>query len=99
VRGQVSFDPGGTRAAENTGTQQNSIHTSEGNQNMIDEKISRVKVLIQKREEIDAELSTIFGISDQPKRGRPKKESTPGEGSTTGPNIPRPSEPNESLTP
>lgn len=41
---------------------------------MIDEKIARVKVLIQKREEIDAELSAIFGGAAAAKRGRPRKE-------------------------
>lgn len=41
---------------------------------MIEEKISRVKVLIQKREEIDAELASIFGGGEVPRRGRPRKE-------------------------
>jgi hypothetical protein len=42
---------------------------------MIDEKIARVKNLIAQREAIDAELSAIFGMTDTPKRGRPRKES------------------------
>jgi hypothetical protein len=41
---------------------------------MIDEKIARVKALIQKREEIDAELATLFGGGETPRRGRPRKE-------------------------
>jgi hypothetical protein len=45
---------------------------------MIEEKIARVKTLIQKREEIDAELATLFGMTEQAKRGRPRKE--PGNG-------------------
>ena len=34
---------------------------------MIDDKIAHVKALIQKREEIDAELASIFGIAKFPK--------------------------------
>jgi hypothetical protein len=45
---------------------------------MIEEKIARVKTLIQKREEIDAELASLFGMAEQSKRGRPRKE--PGNG-------------------
>jgi hypothetical protein len=41
---------------------------------MIDEKINRVKTLIQQREAIDAELSAIFGITTS-KRGRPRKDA------------------------
>jgi hypothetical protein len=56
---------------------------------MIDEKIARVKHLIQQREAIDAELATVFGLAEQPKRGRPKKEAasncgTGGGGRITG---------------
>jgi hypothetical protein len=43
---------------------------------MIDDKIARVKVLIQKREEIDAELAALFGMA-VPKRGRPRKDAGP----------------------
>lgn len=49
---------------------------------MIDEKITKVKALIEERERIDRELSALFGLTDQPKRGRPKKDSReplPGE--------------------
>ena len=41
---------------------------------MIDEKITRVKALIEERERIDRELSALFGLTDQPKRGRPRKD-------------------------
>lgn len=41
---------------------------------MIEDKIARVKALIRKREEIDAELSAIFGGAAPAKRGRPRKE-------------------------
>jgi hypothetical protein len=41
---------------------------------MIEEKIARVKALIQKREEIDAELAAIFGGGEVARRGRPRKE-------------------------
>ena len=41
---------------------------------MIDDKIARVKSLIQKREEIDAELAVLFGGGETPRRGRPRKE-------------------------
>lgn len=48
---------------------------------MIDDTIARVKDLIKKREEIDAELAGIFGMTEQPRRGRPRKEpSRNGEG-------------------
>jgi hypothetical protein len=43
---------------------------------MIDDKIARVKALIQKREEIDAELSAIFDGTAPAKRGRPRKEGS-----------------------
>ncbi|RXH12331.1 hypothetical protein EAS56_17640 [Bradyrhizobium guangzhouense] len=41
---------------------------------MIDEKIARVKKLIEQREAIDAELASIFNMATT-KRGRPRKES------------------------
>jgi hypothetical protein len=41
---------------------------------MIDAKIARVKKLIEEREAIDAELGAIFGLSQNPKRGRPRKD-------------------------
>jgi hypothetical protein len=42
---------------------------------MIDEKIAKVKALIEERERIDRELSALFGLTDQPKRGRPRKDA------------------------
>jgi hypothetical protein len=42
---------------------------------MIDEKIAKVKALIDERERIDRELSALFGLTDQPKRGRPRKDA------------------------
>jgi hypothetical protein len=48
---------------------------------MIDEKIARVKALIQRREEIDAELAAIFNGAAPAKRGRPRKE--PGDNVST----------------
>ncbi len=47
---------------------------------MIDEKIARVKALIQKREEIDAELAALFGGAEPPRRGRPRKEPASRDG-------------------
>ena len=41
---------------------------------MIDEKIARVKKLIEQREKIDAELTALFGGTETPRRGRPRKE-------------------------
>jgi hypothetical protein len=43
---------------------------------MIEAKIARVKELIRRREEIDAELETFFGGGEGPKRGRPRKGHT-----------------------
>jgi hypothetical protein len=44
---------------------------------MIDAKIGRVKELIRKREEIDAELNALFGGAEM-RRGRPRKEQGNG---------------------
>jgi len=52
---------------------------------MIDEKIAKVKALIDERERIDRELSALFGLTDQPKRGRPRKDGRePVQADTTG---------------
>ena len=57
---------------------------------MIDDKINRVKKLIQQREEIDAELAGIFGMT-QTKRGRPRKDAGGnGESAAPEPNTPEP---------
>jgi len=62
---------------------------------MIEEKISRVKKLIEQRERIDAELASLFGISEQAKRGRPRKEQGSGSGASTEQRpAPEPTEPN-----
>lgn len=50
---------------------------------MIDEKIARVKDLIRQREEIDAELKTLFGGSAPSRRGRPRKDQTSGTTTST----------------
>ena len=49
---------------------------------MLDDKIARVKKLIEKREEIDAELSQLLGLAEKPRRGRPPKDDA-----TTVPNT------------
>jgi hypothetical protein len=41
---------------------------------VLDEKIARVKELIEKRETIDAELAQLLGIEAKKPRGRPRKE-------------------------
>ena len=38
-----------------------------------DAALARARDLIAKRDEIDSELSGLFGFLDQPKRGRPHK--------------------------
>ena len=53
---------------------------------MIEDKIARVKVLIQKREEIDAELSALFGIVPS-KRGRPRKDAGANGDAASEPTI------------
>jgi hypothetical protein len=40
---------------------------------MLDDKLARVKKLIAKREEIDAELSQLLGITEKTRRGRESK--------------------------
>jgi hypothetical protein len=46
---------------------------------MIDDKIARVKELIRKREEIDAELNALFGGAEPTRRGRPRKDRNSGD--------------------
>lgn len=41
---------------------------------MIDDKIAKVKALIDERERIDRELSALFGLTESAKRGRPRKD-------------------------
>lgn len=44
---------------------------------MLDEKIARVKDLIEKREAIDAELAQLLGVGgEQKRRGRPRKQES-----------------------
>ena len=50
---------------------------------MIDDKITRVKELIRKREEIDAELNALFGGAEPTRRGRPRKEQGNSLGAST----------------
>ena len=40
---------------------------------MLEEKLARVKKLMEQREKIDAELAGMLGMSTAPKRGRPRK--------------------------
>ena len=47
---------------------------------MLEEKLARIKKLMEQRDKIDAELALLFGMSDQPRRGRPRKEQ--GNGAT-----------------
>lgn len=43
----------------------------------LDDAISRVKELVAERERIDRELSSLFGLIETPKRGRPRKDNGP----------------------
>jgi hypothetical protein len=50
---------------------------------MLDDKLRRIKKLMEDRERLDAELSQLLGITERPKRGRPaKQENTDGPGNT-----------------
>jgi hypothetical protein len=50
---------------------------------MLDDKLARVKKLIAKREEIDAELSQLLGLTEKTRRGRqPKDDQTNGRTDT-----------------
>jgi hypothetical protein len=52
---------------------------------MLEEKIAHVKKLLEQRDKIEAELASIFGLANAPKRGRPRKEQGSGaDGSMTG---------------
>ena len=42
---------------------------------MLEDRISKVKTLLEQRERIDCELAVVFGLIEQPKRGRPKKDN------------------------
>lgn len=42
---------------------------------MIDDKSAKVRALLEKRDQIDAELAAIFSASEQAKRGRPRKDA------------------------
>jgi hypothetical protein len=41
---------------------------------MLDDKLARIKKLIERREEIDAELSQLLGLTDKPRRGRQARD-------------------------
>ena len=45
----------------------------------LDERISRTKELIAKREDIDAELSQLLGITPKPKRRRLIRQDASGD--------------------
>jgi hypothetical protein len=52
---------------------------------MLEEKLARVKKLMEQREKIDAELAGMLGMSTAPRRGRPRKEQGSGaDGGMTG---------------
>lgn len=40
---------------------------------MLDEKVARVRKLIEQRDKINAELATLLGVSEPSRRGRPRK--------------------------
>jgi hypothetical protein len=47
---------------------------------MLDDKLARIKKLIAKREEVDAELSELLGITEKTRRGKhPKEQPSNGE--------------------
>ena len=48
---------------------------------MLDDKLARIKKLIAKREEVDAELSQLLGITEKTRRGRQPKDDI-GDGRT-----------------
>jgi hypothetical protein len=51
---------------------------------MLEDRISKVKSLLEERDRIDRELAVLFGLAEQPKRGRPKKDSrVPMDGRST----------------
>lgn len=47
---------------------------------MLDERIARVKTLIAKRDEIDAELAQLLGVEPKKPRGRPAKHKDDANG-------------------
>jgi hypothetical protein len=52
---------------------------------MLEDRISKVKTLLEERERIDRELAVVFGLTEQPKRGLPKRDNRePIENRSTG---------------
>ena len=41
---------------------------------MLEDRITRTKALLAKRDEIDAELAQLLGVEPRKPRGRPRKE-------------------------
>ena len=54
---------------------------------MLEDRISKVKTLLQERGRIDRELAVLFGLAEQPKRGRPKKDNGELLGRSTGSSV------------
>jgi hypothetical protein len=50
---------------------------------VLDDKLARIKKLIAKREQIDAELSVLLGITEKTRRGRQSKEDESHAGADT----------------
>ena len=45
---------------------------------MLEEKLTRIKKLMEQRDKINAELAELVGMSAAAKRGRPRKEQSDG---------------------
>ena len=52
---------------------------------MIDAKIAKAKALIAERERIDHELLALFGETELPRRGRPRKDRSHEVSKDNGP--------------
>jgi len=51
----------------------------------MDQKLVRIRELINEKEAIDTELASLIGASDSPKRGRPRKgEASNGAAADSG---------------
>jgi hypothetical protein len=46
---------------------------------MLEDRISKLKTLIAKRDEIDAELALLLGVQPKKPRGRPPKPDQPAD--------------------
>jgi len=66
---------------------------------MLEEKIGRVRKLLEQRDRINAELAAIMGEGQLPKRGRPRKDGNSGHEALEEPAVAVSTSKNDSVAP